>query len=242
MPVPSTLLCFCFGLISLLCDTYGRPDCFVSLWSWRFVFCDASDWSLFAGRMTAESNKGRRGKRGNITTQEDMASRPKSSSNIDNHQHDVVYRTGTDNPIAISPTKKNHPSFCILLSAVLLFGNRFGRRTLSAYLSKFSRYLDWRLGMLATKGAIDLFFDNKLRLELSENEQWKVRRKRVLIKPKCNKNRHHRLARPFHHLRCRTLPFIPFVRDGRGKGDGFFCPRKQRWEETCMVCLLLLAA
>lgn len=43
-PVPSTLLLFLFGLISLLCDTHGRPDCFVSCWNWRFALCDTSDW------------------------------------------------------------------------------------------------------------------------------------------------------------------------------------------------------
>lgn len=30
MPVPSALLLFLFGLISTLCDTHGRLDCFVS--------------------------------------------------------------------------------------------------------------------------------------------------------------------------------------------------------------------
>jgi len=48
---------------------------------------------------------------------------------------------------------------------------------------------------------VDGVQQHKLRLEPRETEQWRACGKGVH-----NRNRHHRLARPFHKLRCRTSP------------------------------------
>ncbi|OIW28229.1 hypothetical protein CONLIGDRAFT_369206 [Coniochaeta ligniaria NRRL 30616] len=169
--------------------------------------------------MTAESNKGRQGKRGSITKQEVMAPRPNPRRPYRQDPHDAVYRIGTDNPIAISKNKITQCSFCIFASCFRLLGS-FGTSSGEDNLCFLSKFPDTFFGVLEyTASGIDRFRHNS---DWNfRDEQWRAR-KRVIRK---QQDPTPQAGATFSHLRCRTshsssdnFSFVSWLQGSGSKG------------------------
>jgi hypothetical protein len=170
--------------------------------------------------MIAESKKRRQEKRGNITKREVMAPRPIPRRPSRQSLRRLSTALGLDNPTSIS---KNNPSvlFCIFAFCFrLLCSSELVRaEQISAFCQSFP--IPFGVWKCATRGNRCFRHNSDWNSETSSGGREKGRKSNTN-----NKNRHHRLARPFHTFAavhrfssdcflCQTT-LSDFLREGDG--------------------------